>query len=101
MRRGERGATLIEYVLLVTFLAIVCIGITGALGGAISAKYQLAADQLCDGSCDESTTTVPSPTTTPTTQPPVTTVPPTTPTTQPTPTTVCVPKGNGHGNNCH
>lgn len=36
---SERGASLVEYALLVALIAVVCIGAVSALGGAASDKF--------------------------------------------------------------
>ncbi len=97
--RSQRGSSMVEYILIVMFVAMVCVGIEGALGDAVSRKFQVAASSLVD---DDTPTTSP----VPTTAPPLT-IPPTT-TTVPPPTTVAptttVPKhctdGHGHEKKC-
>ena len=42
----ERGANLVEYVLLLTFIALVVIAIVTALGGKVSSKFSQASSQL-------------------------------------------------------
>ncbi len=43
-RLGEKGASLVEYALLLALIAVVCIGAVGALGGATSEPYSNLAD---------------------------------------------------------
>lgn len=78
--RGERGATLVEYALIVAIVAVGLIGATDLLGAAAEAKFESAGEgiSVSDGSTP---TTAPTPTTTPT------------PTTAPT----TVPGGGGGG----
>lgn len=38
-QRSERGASLVEYALLLTFIAIACIAALGFLGGNLSENY--------------------------------------------------------------
>ncbi|MGH1502430.1 MAG: Flp family type IVb pilin [Acidimicrobiales bacterium] len=40
-RRGERGANLVEYALLVAMIAIVCVGAVRALGGTTTEPYSV------------------------------------------------------------
>jgi Flp pilus assembly pilin Flp len=42
----ERGANLVEYVLLLTFIALVVIAIVIALGNEVSEKFSTASDSL-------------------------------------------------------
>jgi Flp pilus assembly pilin Flp len=44
--RDERGANLVEYVLLLTFIALVLIVIVTNLGGKVSEKFQSASTKL-------------------------------------------------------
>ena len=37
--KGEEGATLVEYALLVALIAVVCIAAISSLGGAISEQF--------------------------------------------------------------
>ena len=46
MHRRERGATAVEYCLLVTAIALVIVGITVILGIEVGEMYQLAVDRL-------------------------------------------------------
>jgi Flp pilus assembly pilin Flp len=46
LRRDERGANLVEYVLLLIFIAIVVIAIVVALGGEVSEKYSSASTDI-------------------------------------------------------
>ena len=46
MHRRERGATAVEYCLLVTAIALVIVGITVILGVEVGEMYQLAVDRL-------------------------------------------------------
>ncbi len=41
---AERGASLVEYALLLALIAVVCIAAVGALGGATSEPYSNLAD---------------------------------------------------------
>jgi Flp pilus assembly pilin Flp len=45
-QRDERGANLVEYVLLLTFIALVVIGVVTALGGTITGVFSDADDAL-------------------------------------------------------
>ena len=45
-RRDEQGANLVEYLLLLVFIAIVVIAIVVALGGEVSEKYSQASDSI-------------------------------------------------------
>ena len=38
-RRGERGASLVEYALLVSLIALVCVAAVAMLGGVTGEKY--------------------------------------------------------------
>ena len=42
----SRGANLVEYVLLLTFIALVVIGVVTALGDRVSEKFSSASSQL-------------------------------------------------------
>ncbi len=44
--RGERGASLVEYALLVALIAVVCIGAIALLGGKASSKFSQVGSQL-------------------------------------------------------
>jgi Flp pilus assembly pilin Flp len=44
--RDERGANLVEYVLLLAFIALVVIGIVKLLGGRVSQKFSDASSNL-------------------------------------------------------
>jgi Flp pilus assembly pilin Flp len=44
--RDERGANLVEYVLLLTFIALVVIVIVTNLGGKVSEKFSSASSKL-------------------------------------------------------
>ena len=44
--RSERGASLVEYALLVALIALVAIGAVGAAGGSVSTIFQNIAGQL-------------------------------------------------------
>ncbi len=46
MHRRERGATAVEYCLLVTAIALAIVGITVILGVEVGEMYQLAVDRL-------------------------------------------------------
>jgi pilus assembly protein Flp/PilA len=45
-QRDERGASLVEYALLVALIALVCIGAVTMLGGVLADKYSSAASGL-------------------------------------------------------
>jgi Flp pilus assembly pilin Flp len=47
--RDERGANLVEYVLLLTFIALVVIAIVIALGNEVSEKFSSASTSLNSG----------------------------------------------------
>ena len=40
--RGEEGATMVEYGLMLALIAVVCIGIVTTLGGSVLAKFTQA-----------------------------------------------------------
>ncbi len=42
----ERGANLVEYILILTFIALVVIAVVTALGGKVSEKFSSASDKL-------------------------------------------------------
>ena len=42
----ERGATMVEYVLILALIAILVIGIVAALGGQVSSKFSQASSGL-------------------------------------------------------
>jgi Flp pilus assembly pilin Flp len=44
--RDERGANLVEYVLLLAFIALVVIGIVKLLGGRVGSKFSDASSNL-------------------------------------------------------
>ena len=44
--RKQQGATMIEYGLIVALIAVVCIGVVGALGTTLTALFQGVSDQL-------------------------------------------------------
>lgn len=46
VRRDDRGATAVEYGLMVALIAIVIIGAVAALGGALDGIFQQAADEV-------------------------------------------------------
>jgi Flp pilus assembly pilin Flp len=48
--RDERGANLVEYLLLVTLIAIAVIGAVKFLGGQLSPKFNQAGSQLSNAS---------------------------------------------------
>lgn len=75
----QRGASLVEYVLLIALIAGVALGALTFLGRSATSKFSQIANANVNGG-GTVTTVAPPPTTT---------------------TTVCVPNGNGHGNNCH
>ena len=45
-RRGEQGASLVEYALLVALIAVVCIVAVSLLGGNASSKFSQVASSL-------------------------------------------------------
>lgn len=45
-QKNEKGASLVEYALLVALIAIVCIVAVRALGGSISAQFTRANSQI-------------------------------------------------------
>jgi len=47
--RDEQGATMVEYALLLAFIAVVCVGAVKTLGTAISGKFQNAANRMANG----------------------------------------------------
>jgi pilus assembly protein Flp/PilA len=49
MARSERGASAVEYGLLVALIAIAIVVGAGALGGALDGLFQNTADDLPDG----------------------------------------------------
>lgn len=51
--RDERGASLVEYALLVALIAVVCIGAVTFLGRSGSDKLQGAGNALADRECSE------------------------------------------------
>jgi Flp pilus assembly pilin Flp len=44
--RDERGANLVEYILLLAFIALIVIGVVTALGHKVSDKFSSASSQL-------------------------------------------------------
>jgi Flp pilus assembly pilin Flp len=44
--KDERGANLVEYILLLTFIALVVIAVVTALGGKVSQKFSSASSEL-------------------------------------------------------
>jgi pilus assembly protein Flp/PilA len=44
--RGERGATAVEYGLLVALIAAVIVGVVGTLGGQVQTAFQTVSDAL-------------------------------------------------------
>ncbi|MDX9998023.1 MAG: Flp family type IVb pilin [Phenylobacterium sp.] len=44
--KDESGATAIEYGLIAALIAVVLIGVLGALGGSLNGKFQEIADKL-------------------------------------------------------
>ena len=48
-RRGERGANLVEYALLVAMIAIVCVGAVRALGGTTNEPYSAIESGIRNG----------------------------------------------------
>jgi pilus assembly protein Flp/PilA len=46
LRRGDRGATAVEYGLIVALIAAVIVGIVGILGGQVQAAFQAVSDAL-------------------------------------------------------
>ncbi len=60
MRTKERGAALVEYALLVSLLAVICIGSVRSMGNAASDSFQpvcsvLGATRNAAGGCEAST----------------------------------------------
>ena len=45
----ERGATMVEYVLILALIAILVIGVVAALGGSVSSKFSQASSGLSAG----------------------------------------------------
>jgi pilus assembly protein Flp/PilA len=45
-KNDERGASLVEYALLVALIAVVCIGAISMLGGAAKTKFSTVGSQL-------------------------------------------------------
>jgi Flp pilus assembly pilin Flp len=45
----ERGATMVEYVLILALIAILVIGVVAALGGSVSSKFSQASSGLTAG----------------------------------------------------
>lgn len=45
--RKQRGVTAIEYALLGSLIAVVAVGSIAAVGGELTAMYDLVADQVC------------------------------------------------------
>ena len=43
---SERGATMVEYVLILALIAILVIGVVAALGGSVSKKFSQASSGL-------------------------------------------------------
>lgn len=43
---GERGATMVEYVLILALIAILVIGVVAALGSSVSSKFSQASSGL-------------------------------------------------------
>ncbi len=96
--RKERGASIVEYSVLLALVALVAVP---AMGNATSAGSDALGDSVAhfayagDGGSSTPTTTVPPTTTTTTTVPPTTT---TTTTVPPTTTTTTLPNGGGVAN---
>jgi Flp pilus assembly pilin Flp len=44
--KSERGANLVEYILLLTFIALVVIAVVGLLGKKVSSKFSSASTSL-------------------------------------------------------
>ena len=44
--RGDRGASLVEYALLLALIAVVCLGAITALGAATGANFDDSADSI-------------------------------------------------------
>jgi pilus assembly protein Flp/PilA len=45
----ERGATMVEYVLILALIAIIVIGVVAALGGQVSNKFSQASSGIAGG----------------------------------------------------
>ena len=45
----ERGATMVEYVLILALIAILVIGVVAALGGQVSTKFSQASSGIAGG----------------------------------------------------
>jgi pilus assembly protein Flp/PilA len=45
----ERGATMVEYVLILALIAILVIGVVAALGGQVSSKFSQASSGIAGG----------------------------------------------------
>jgi len=45
----ERGATMVEYVLILALIAIIVIGVVAALGGQVSSKFSEASSGIVGG----------------------------------------------------
>jgi pilus assembly protein Flp/PilA len=45
----ERGATMVEYVLILALIAILVIGVVAALGGQVSQKFSQASSGIAGG----------------------------------------------------
>jgi pilus assembly protein Flp/PilA len=45
----ERGATMVEYVLILALIAILVIGVVAALGGQVSKKFSQASSGIAGG----------------------------------------------------
>ena len=46
---SERGATMVEYVLILALIAILVIGVVAALGGQVSSKFSEASSGIAGG----------------------------------------------------
>jgi pilus assembly protein Flp/PilA len=49
LRMGDRGATAVEYGLIVALIAAVIVGIVGILGGQVQAAFQAVSDAIGGG----------------------------------------------------
>lgn len=45
-RRGDRGASLVEYALLLALIALVCVAAVGVMGGTVNSKFSTAGTSM-------------------------------------------------------